>query len=223
MKPRTTYHHGALREALLEAAEAILRRDGLPALSLRAIAREAGVSHGSPAHHFQDLTGLLSELAAIGYQRLGSYLKTARDRPGATRDDTDRAYVRFALDNPSLYALMFREERLDSSRHALVEARKITFGILGQVSITSGQTSSDSASLTSVSPKDALAAAAGSMAIVGAMTATWSLVHGFSVLATEGQLVGLLQLAPPGTDEMALLNAALADWSRKGPTQDPVR
>lgn len=222
MKTRTTYHHGALREALLEAAETILRRDGLPALSLRAIAREAGVSHGSPAHHFQDLTGLLSELAAIGFQRLCSYLKTALDRPGAASDDVERAYVRFALDNPALFALMFREERLDASRHALMEARRITFGILGQISMTHGPSSGATRPLTSTSPEEALAAAAQSMAVLGTMTAIWSFVHGFSVLAAEGQLVPLLRLAPPGTDEMALLNAALTDLSGKEPTQDPV-
>src|SRR5262245_7555964 len=54
------YHHGALREALLKAAETVLRRDGLAGLTLRAVAREAGVSHAAPTHHFGDLTGLLS-------------------------------------------------------------------------------------------------------------------------------------------------------------------
>jgi hypothetical protein len=58
----------------LETAEKILRRDGLAALSLRAIAREVGVSHGSPAHHFQNLGGLLSDLAAIGFRRLATVL-----------------------------------------------------------------------------------------------------------------------------------------------------
>src|SRR6185437_15171104 len=66
-KPRTKtsgnaspYHHGALRDALLEAAERVLERDGLAGLTLRAVAREAGVSHAAPTHHFGDLTGLVS-------------------------------------------------------------------------------------------------------------------------------------------------------------------
>src|SRR5262247_2189594 len=63
------YHHGALRDALLQAAEKVLERDGLPGLTLRAVAREAGVSHAAPTHHFGDLTGLLSELAATGYRQ----------------------------------------------------------------------------------------------------------------------------------------------------------
>src|SRR5690348_13441165 len=63
------YHHGGLRNALLEAAERVLEREGLPGLTLRAVAREAGVSHAAPAHHFADLTGLVSELAAVGFRQ----------------------------------------------------------------------------------------------------------------------------------------------------------
>src|SRR5882672_9013424 len=63
------YHHGALNEALLKAAERVLERDGLQGLTLRAVAREAGVSHAAPTHHFGDLTGLVSELAAIGFRQ----------------------------------------------------------------------------------------------------------------------------------------------------------
>src|SRR5215471_18022333 len=66
------YHHGALREAMLEAAERILERDGIAGLTLRAAAREAGVSHAAPKNHFGDLRGLLSELAAVGFARFGA-------------------------------------------------------------------------------------------------------------------------------------------------------
>src|SRR3981189_2455964 len=66
------YHPGALRDALLEAAERVLERDGLQGLTLRAVAREAGVSHAAPTHHFGDLTGLLSELAAIGLREFNT-------------------------------------------------------------------------------------------------------------------------------------------------------
>ncbi len=66
----TPYHHGDLHEALLQAAERVLERDGLAGLTLRAVAREAGVSHAAPTHHFGDLTGLLSELAAIGFRQV---------------------------------------------------------------------------------------------------------------------------------------------------------
>src|SRR6202163_3723276 len=71
------YHHGALRDALLEAAERVLERDGLAGLTLRAVAREAGVSHAAPTHHFGDLTALVSELAAIGYRRFSMAMAAA--------------------------------------------------------------------------------------------------------------------------------------------------
>src|SRR4051812_35887744 len=75
----TPYHHGALRDALLEAAERVLERDGLAGLTLRAVAREAGVSHAAPTHHFGDLTGLLSELAAIGFARFNAAMASSSD------------------------------------------------------------------------------------------------------------------------------------------------
>src|SRR5437588_11843429 len=73
----TPYHHGALRNALLEAAERVLERDGLAGLTLRAVAREAGVSHAAPTHHFGDLTGLVSELAAIGFRQFNAAMAVA--------------------------------------------------------------------------------------------------------------------------------------------------
>src|SRR5260221_9656826 len=68
------YHHGSLREAMLEAAERILERDGIAGLTLRAAAREAGVSHAAPKNHFGDVRGLLSELAAVRFARFGAAL-----------------------------------------------------------------------------------------------------------------------------------------------------
>src|ERR1700761_8375198 len=71
------YHHGALRDALLKAAERVLERDGLAGLTLRAVAREAGGSHAAPTPHFGDLTGLLSELAAIGFRQFNAAMAAA--------------------------------------------------------------------------------------------------------------------------------------------------
>src|SRR6266699_3781307 len=73
----TPYHHGALRDALLKAAERVLERDGLAGLTLRAVAREAGVSHAAPTHHFGDLAGLVSELAAIGFRQFNAAMAAA--------------------------------------------------------------------------------------------------------------------------------------------------
>src|SRR5262247_3287493 len=66
-KRAAPYHHGSLREAMLRAAESILERDGIGGLTLRAAAREAGVSHAAPHNHFGDVLGLLSEHAEVGF------------------------------------------------------------------------------------------------------------------------------------------------------------
>src|ERR1700749_4120169 len=119
------YHHGALRDALLEAAERVLERDGLAGLTLGAGAREAGVSHAAPTHHFGDMTGLLSELAAVGFSRFGAALRGAASAAGpadARLDAMCMAYVAFARKYPGLFMLMFRSERLDFDRPALREA-----------------------------------------------------------------------------------------------------
>jgi AcrR family transcriptional regulator len=115
-RQETPYHHGALRDALLEAAERVLERDGLAGLTLRAVAREAGVSHAAPTHHFGDLTGLLSELAAIGFRRFNAEMSAARAAgagPVERAMAPAKAYVAYAQAHPGMYGLMFRGERLD--------------------------------------------------------------------------------------------------------------
>src|SRR6201994_2529845 len=118
----TPYHHGALRDALLQAAERVLERDGLAGLTLRAVAREAGVSHAAPTHHFGDLTGLVSELAAIGFRQFNAAMGSAcsPDMPYPARGMARaKAYVAYAEAHPGMYGLMFRTERLHFSRRSL--------------------------------------------------------------------------------------------------------
>jgi AcrR family transcriptional regulator len=111
------YHHGALHDALLKAAERVLERDGLAGLTLRAVAREAGVSHAAPTHHFGDLTGLVSELAAIGFRQFNAAMVVA-----------------YARAHPGMYGLMFRTERLDMTRPSLHEAATASFaGLAGAI------------------------------------------------------------------------------------------
>src|SRR2546423_7150749 len=119
------YHHGALHDALLKAAERVLERDGLPGLTLRAVAREAGVSHAAPTHHFGDLTGLLSELAAIGFRRFNEAMAAAgrtETHPLIKALARAKAYVGYAQARPGMYGLMFRTERLDMTPPSLHEA-----------------------------------------------------------------------------------------------------
>src|ERR1700736_4924357 len=124
------YHHGALRDALLKAAETVLERDGLQGLTLRAVAREAGVSHAAPAHHFGDLTGLVSELAAIGFRQFNAAMVAAGASGTSLVEKAmarAKAYVAYAQAHPGMYSLMFRNERLDMTRPSLHEAATASF------------------------------------------------------------------------------------------------
>jgi AcrR family transcriptional regulator len=104
------YHHGNLREELLDRAEAIVRERGVAELSLRELARDAGVSHAAPRRHFDDRQALLDALALRGFARLGAELSAAvAGRAGyQTRlARTASAYVRFATRDAALLELMF--------------------------------------------------------------------------------------------------------------------
>lgn len=99
------YHHGDLRLALLDESAQMIDEVGPSSLSLRELARRAGVSHGAPAHHFGDRRGLLTALAAQGLRLL------AADVAAATAggfDEAAVAYVRFAREHPGHYAVMHR-------------------------------------------------------------------------------------------------------------------
>jgi AcrR family transcriptional regulator len=116
-KPEGRYHHGELRKALLAEAAAVVERDGVGALSLRELARRLGVSHAAPAHHFADKAALLIELARDGFERFAAAL----DAAGAEgRDPLDRlrrigdAYVRFAIEHPGRFRVMFGPELSDA-------------------------------------------------------------------------------------------------------------
>ncbi len=131
--PPRTYHHGALKEALLAAAEEILTEQGVAGLTLREAARRVGVSHAAPKNHFGDVRGLSSELAAVGFRRLASKLsKAAAEATGAddAMDAIGRAYVGFARASPGLFHLMYRSEALDFTRPALADALSAVSGAL---------------------------------------------------------------------------------------------
>jgi AcrR family transcriptional regulator len=104
------YHHGDLRRALVDAARQLLERDGPNALSLRAVAREAGVSPAAPYHHFKDKSELLDAVAEQGWRMLSEFLART---PAVSGDLPDRmaevglSYVRFAREHPALYRLMY--------------------------------------------------------------------------------------------------------------------
>jgi AcrR family transcriptional regulator len=194
----TPYHHGALRDALLEAAERVLERDGLAGLTLRAVAREAGVSHAAPTHHFGDLTGLVSELAAIGFRQFNAAMAAACGAgisPVERALARARAYVAYAQAHPGMYGLMFRTERLDMTRPSLHEAAEASFaGLAGAVGANRQEKISEGA-LT--------------LDQAAAIVRAWSLVHGFTMLLLDDRLSDVLRRSPKGTDAAALLDAML--------------
>jgi AcrR family transcriptional regulator len=112
-KPPATprYHHGDLHSALLREAALLLRDDGVEALSLRRLAERTGVSRMAPYHHFKDKHALLCALASEGFRSLDSMITDAQLAPGADLGeglrDFVRAYLRFAMENPEQYELMF--------------------------------------------------------------------------------------------------------------------
>ncbi len=194
----TPYHHGALRDALLQAAERVLERDGLAGLTLRAVAREAGVSHAAPTHHFGDLAGLVSELAAIGFRQFNATMGAARSTRTALTEKAmapAKAYVAYAQAHPGMYGLMFRTERLDYSRPSLHEAAEASFaGLAGAVG----------ANRQEEIAKDKL-----TLDQAAAIARAWSLVHGFTMLLLDNRLSDILERAPKGTTVETLLEAML--------------
>ena len=110
MDVRRPYHHGDLKNALLDAARAILEEESLAELSLRDVARRAGVSHAAPYRHFPNHEALLAELAIEGFAELRAEIVAAAARPNAESDrvaDLGAAYMRFVARRPALTRLMF--------------------------------------------------------------------------------------------------------------------
>jgi len=110
----TSYHHGDLRRALLGAAAEVVGDVGVAGLSLRAVARRAGVSHAAPAHHFADKAALLGALAAEGHQELTRSAERSISAAGADPERRLAAFARgsfrFAMRRPDLFRVMFRPE-----------------------------------------------------------------------------------------------------------------
>lgn len=186
---KASYHHGDLRRALVEASLAILQEDGAGALTLREAARRAGVSHAAPKNHFGDLTGLLTEVAAAGFDALADAMLAARDEARATGSTLDgvlaiaEAYVRFAIGSAGHFRAMFHPAlgpRLAGSN--LDAASQRAFDVL--VATIEG---AHDEGLVREAPIDELALAA------------WSLVHGIASLALDEHLARKGFRTDPGT------------------------
>ena len=165
----SSYHHGDLRRAVLDGALAAIAADGATGLSLRDVARRAGVSHAAPAHHVGDKRGVLTAIALEGFELLA---ETTRETMEETGDliEGGLAYIRFALDHPAHYEVMFRPELYRVDDPAVAAARAAGAAVLfGAVRDTFGPRASD---------ED----------VFGGVMAAWSFAHGFASLWAYGNL-----------------------------------
>lgn len=153
------YHHGDLRAAILAEAARLVAERGADRVSLRELARGAGVSHAAPAHHFTDRRGLFTALATQGFGLLADALVAARGRFA----DAALAYVRFAVEHPGHYRVMFDKSLIDDADTALSGAAVAAWSelSLGVATLSDPKVTADPA---------------------GAKLAAWSLVHGFAML-----------------------------------------
>jgi AcrR family transcriptional regulator len=172
---RHAYHHGDLRKALIEAAEAELAEKGVEGFTLRGCAKRAGVSHAAPAHHFKDANALLTALAAVAAQRLCESMQDRHARvektPRAQLIASGVGYVEFALANPALFRLLFGSDRPNASDESLHKQSSVAFMVLvNDVSALTGN--------------DPMASDTGRLTIAAA----WSLVHGIANLLIHGRI-----------------------------------
>ena len=184
-----TYHHGNLKEALIASGLDILAETGLAGLSLRNCAERAGVSHTAPKNHFGNLAGLLSAIAARGYQELGVYMQRNL-REGASRTERRNAafegYVAFAVANPALYELMFARDKTNKNDPELQAQVGASFLVLRDAAEGLDWDKSDQPG-----------------ADLRAQMMLWSLVHGFAQLSVSGKFdkesmrhLGILDVMP---------------------------
>ncbi len=165
---RRPYHHGDLRAGLLAAAAAEVEAVGTARLSLRELARRAGVSHAAPAHHFVDKRGLFTALAADGFRMLHQRTITALGRPDALVA-TGEHYVAFALDHPAHFEVMWDTTLLDPDDAELTRERAVAFDVLYQA-LRTGTGVHDDAEL------------------LAQTAAAWAVVHGIATLWLNGNL-----------------------------------
>ncbi len=174
---KTAYHHGDLRQALIDSALALIKeKQDAKTLSMREVARRAGVSNAAPYRHFADKDALLAAVAAKGFRILASYLREGVNsipgEPLRQLQASGVAYVQFAIAYPSYYRVMFSAfQPGDAKSPELNEAGLGAFGVLVEV-IASGQ------AVGQVRPGEPQQLA----------WVAWSVVHGLAMLLIERQL-----------------------------------
>lgn len=187
MGEKKAYHHGNLREALLEAAIAIIDAEGTGGLTIRHLADRVGVSHAAPGYHFKDKGALLVAVATEGFRRLGEYFQRSV-AAAAPADPAERvrqlghAYIDFALAHPSHYRVMFGPDlagmKIDDQEYVTVASA--AFGFLHE---TMQEIYPDFDVMDPSAPAED-----GGMNSLTAALSSWSTVHGIVMLWIDGTL-----------------------------------
>lgn len=193
---RRAYHHGDLRAVLLAAGEAELAERGVEGFSLRGAAKRAGVSHAAPAHHFGDVNGLLTALAAEGFRRFVDRQKLRQQ--SADKDALSQlvaagmGYIDFAVAHPALFRLMFSSDRPDYEAEELQIAAGAAYRqLVEDVTRVRGSASGQA----EPPPTEVMR--------------TWAIAHGLADLMNSRRLKPLLGLRKAERD------AALAEMLRR--------
>jgi AcrR family transcriptional regulator len=171
------YHHGDLRAALLDEAAAMIAEEGVAGVTMRALGQRLGVSRAAPYRHFTDKTDLLVAVAAAGFRRLGERVESTAASSRTSGLERFRRmgeeYIRFALENPAHYRMMYGTEAL--SRRDLPELREAGNALYERLvaEIETYQRSGD------IKRTDSRAQA----------YVAWSAVHGLASLLIDGQIM----------------------------------
>ena len=193
MSAEPTYHHGDLPAALRAATAELIAERGPTGFSLREVARRAGVSHAAPAHHFGDSKGLLTSVAAEGFERLNLAFAEALeglDDPVERLNACGKAYVSTAVNFPGHFGVMCADEIINKDAPEFVEASVGAYmHLLGVISDI----------------RDALNP---ELDVEAAATMTWSAVHGLAVLAP-----GLADVAEKTETKTATLDVLIDQFT----------
>ncbi len=199
---RAGYHHGDLRQAMIEAAEVVLAEKGVGGFTLRECARRAGVSPAAPAHHFGNLVGLLTAIATLGFDDLSQEMEAAVAKAGASGGNRlaaiCEAYLAVALARPGRFRVAFGRLGLKNGDEDLRRAAIRAFGILVRETKLALGHEVGSDVLTR------LPSSYGGDADLAEILFVWSITHGFSTMLIDGQLAPL-EMQPGGRERLIAL------------------
>ena len=200
VQEKSAYHHGNLRQALIDGAVSWIREYGAAKLSLRGLARQLGVSQAAPYRHFEDKVSLLSAVASDGFERLAENMSV---RMGDFREDpvealrlAGRAYIEFACSHPETYRLMYSMKRDEFDVSELQTCDTKAYKLI-EATIDAGLSSGRFKALD----RDAI------------VTAAWSMAHGYAQLVIDGVIdVDVEHVADRFDCLGAIINAGVVEW-----------